>query len=583
MNILSTHGGHNATAALILDNKLECVLTEERFTNVKRTSGFPINSVEYIVSHYGLDASNIDYFVFSSLADGTNNFRWRPAESLEEARRARPFTRIFNSLMKYPALQGLGAAFTSSLFQYRAGRSQKEAIAQMKSKFSFRDSQIKFVHHHVSHAYAPIGFFNLHKKQGSFLVFTLDGYGDNLCGSIGMYENGSYSQLEKIHYFDSVAWIYAAVTHYLGMQHTEHEYKVMGLAAYPSEKYASKLYEKKFSQLLDVQGGKLRLKHKTVNVHLFAQSTLQPLLFLERFDNVAYCVQKLLEDKIVSWISQKMSQYKTYNIACSGGLFMNVKMNKKIQELPSLQLAYFMPSAGDESLPIGSAFSLLEQQGKCGASPETVYLGKEYSETEISSYLSENGIDKKYSISKPKNVEKEVAALVHEGHIVGRFVGRNEWGARSLGNRAILADPSQLECIDRINNAIKCRDFWMPFAPSILEENFEDYALTNKKAPPFYMNTSFDTTQKGRQEIKAATHRKDGTIRPNVVLDSHNKKYAGTISQFKKLSGIGAVLNTSLNLHGYPMVGFLKELFFTMDNSDLNNCMLEGYLIRKKA
>ncbi len=582
MNILSLHCGHNATAALILDNRLECVLTEERFTNVKMTWGFPVGSVDYILSHYGLDSSNIDYVAYSSLGDGSASFQWRKPETSLDLRKVKASTRLFEHMMRFSALQPLGKAMIGAMFEARMKGEQKRTIDGMGRKFGFRPGQVKFVHHHVSHAYAPIGFFNLHKKKGRFLIFTLDGYGDMLAGSVGIYENGQYRMLEKIHYFDSLAWVYGSLTHYLGMQMNEHEYKVMGLAAYPSEKYANRLYSAKFEGLLDVEGGRMSLKRKTVHPHLYAERVFKELLFMERFDNIAYAVQKLTEEKVAIWVQAKMEKYKIGRIACSGGLFMNVKANKRIQELPGLEEAYFMPSSGDESLPIGSAFYMLEASGQKGTSPEITYLGKEFGADEIDSFISENGLEKRYEVERPKCVEKEAADLICAGEIVGRFSGRNEWGARSLGNRAIMADPRKLECIDKINHAIKSRDFWMPFAPSILEIDFHEYAIDNGKAPPYYMNTSFDTNAKGKESIKAATHRKDGTIRPNVVLPRHNARYCDTISRFKKLSGVGAVLNTSLNLHGYPMVGFLKELFITMDNSDLDLCVLENYLVRKK-
>ena len=262
-------------------------------------------------------------------------------------------------------------------------------------------------------------------------------------------------------------------------------------------------------------------------------------------------------------------------------IFMNVKLNKKIQELDEVEFAYFMPSSGDESLPIGACFWMLNQKNEKGVSDEVVYLGKEYSDQEIESYMSEKGLDKKYSISKPRDISKEVSSMLLNGEIVGRFAGKAEWGARSLGNRAILADPSKLESVEVINNAIKCRDFWMPFAGSVLDSSFEDYAEYDWASLPFYMNTSFETTEQGRKSMKAAVHRKDYTMRPNVVTKKHNEGYYSIIDRFKSDFGIGGVLNTSLNVHGYPMVGFINELFFTMDNSELNHSIVGNYLISK--
>jgi len=582
MNIISIHTGHNATASLIKNNKLECALTEERFTNVKRTCGFPINSFEYILNEYELTPDNIDYVAFCSLPEKTHNFQWTYPEMPEDIKNVKFTTRIFNRFAQKHIFQGLCKKILEHRFTNDCIKSQKQTIEDMNKKYLFRKSQIFFLHHHVSHAYAPIGFFNLSKLNKPVLVFTFDGYGDLVAGTIGIYDNGEYKVVDKTHFFDSVAWIYGAVTHYFGMKMTEHEYKVMGLAAYPNIKYAEKVYKNKMQDLISVKNGKISLKYKTVNVQTYTDDVLKERFFMERFDNIAYAVQKLVEEKMVSWIKQNIIKYRINTIACGGGIFMNVKMNKKIQELEEVDKVYFMPSAGDESLPIGAGFYAIEKNNETCFSDEVTYLGKQYSNKEIEQYMSENNIEKKYEIRKLKNPEKETAQLISQGMIIGRFCGRNEWGARSLGNRAILGDPSRLETVETVNHAIKGRDFWMPFACSIIDRDFAKYAEFNRKSMPYYMITSYDSKEKAKTELKAGLHRKDYTMRPNVVTEKHNKKYRNIMQEFRKITGIGGVLNTSLNLHGYPMVGFLKDLFFTMDNSELNYCLLEDYMIKKK-
>lgn len=414
-------------------------------------------------------------------------------------------------------------------------------------------------------------------------MITQDGEGDLLCGMTGVYESGRYKLLDKTPSTDSLALIYASVTQYLGMKVLEHEHKVMGLAAYPPKEYGMKIYEKKFRNLVEVKNAKIKLKYKTFLTGAFTIFILKDLLYKERFDNIAFGVQQLIEDKITEFVRQNIEKYKIRNLAFGGGLFMNVKLNKKIQEMPEVGKCYFMPSCGDEMNAIGAAFYVLEQHGEFGKSDETMYLGKEYTDEEIEKYFAENNLDKRYELTKVKNPEKEVAEMINEGEIVGRFAGRGEVGARSLGNRAILADPSKLESVEVINYAIKSRDFWMPFACSVLEERFDDYAIHNGNSLPYYMITAYDTTEKGKKELKAAIHRKDYTMRPNVVKKEHNNEYHKIIKEYEKLTGIGGVLNTSLNIHGYPLIGFIKELFFTMDNSYLDIAQCGNYIITKKT
>ena len=589
MNILGINTGHNATAALILNNKLQAAISEEKFTNIKNYYGFPLNAINFLMKNYNLSADNIDHVAVV----GYINQTFLPTEERIKKMKNQK-SGDFNVGFFYATIsQLIGTYFNFSneifynfysFYQEKIKRSknQKALIELLNKLYGFRKSQIVFVHHHLCHTYAPIGFFNLHKEKEPILVITQDGQGDLLCGMTGIYENGNYKQLDSTPAINSFASIYAAVTSYLGMKVLEHEHKVMGLAAYPPKEYGMKVYEKKFKDLAEVKDGKILLKYKTFLTSEYARFILKDLLFRERFDNIAFGVQYLIEEKMTEFVRQNIEKYKIKNLAFSGGLFMNVKLNKKIQEMPEVEKCYFMPSCGDETNAIGAAFYVLEHQGEVGISDQTMYLGKEYTDEEIEQYFKENDLDKKYELEKHKNIEKFVAELIAQGEVVGRFEGRGEVGARSLGNRAILANPSKLESVEIINHAIKSRDFWMPFAPSVLDYRFEDYALFNHKSLPYYMITAFDSTNNAKQELKAALHRKDHTLRPNVVKKEHNEKYFKLIEEYQKLTGTGGVLNTSLNLHGYPLVGFLKELFFTMDNSDLNIVKCGNYLIKKK-
>ena len=582
MNIVGIYVGHNATVSLIKDNRLVSAISEEKFTNVKNTCGFPVKSLEYTMKEYELNASNIDHVVFSSTHIGGGSLHGVPPDYDSDTNVSQFWDlqyRLFGSSIAQDIFPKIGEMLLESGKDNGQIRLRKLLI----DEYGFKNSQISFVDHHLCHAYAPIGFFNLHKLEEPVLVITQDGYGDCKCGTVGIYSYGNYELKEVTSLGDSLAYIYGAATLYMGMHINEHEYKIMGMASYPSEKYGLKLYEKKFSDLVDIVNGEICLKHKIFVPWAFAKTILKERLMGERFDNIAFALQHLIEERTVQFVKEKIRKYGIKKVAFGGGLFMNVKLNKLIQEIPEMEMCYFMPSSGDESTAIGAVFYALESKDEFGVSDETVYLGKEYTKKDIEAYLSENNIEKTYDIDKPRIIEREVAQLIHSGKIVARFDGRGEWGARSLGNRAILADPSKLESVEIINNAIKCRDFWMPFAPSINEKQFQNYARFNGKVSPFYMITAFDSTAEGKTQIKAALHRKDKTLRPNVVTSNNNFEYHDMITHYEVLSGIGAVLNTSLNIHGYPMVGQINELFFTMDNSDLNYAQLGGYMLRKKV
>ena len=176
-----------------------------------------------------------------------------------------------------------------------------------------------------------------------------------------------------------------------------------------------------------------------------------------------------------------------------------------------------------------------------------------------------------------------MALLLSQNEVVARFDGRMEFGARALGNRSILANPSSFQNIELINSAIKNRDFWMPFTPSILEEDMSRYIVNSGKMEAPYMCITFDTTEEARKDIPAAIHPRDKTARPQCVIESWNPGYHKLISEFNRLTGIGAVLNTSFNLHGEPNVCSPEDAIHTIDSSGLKYLSIGPFLLSKNT
>ena len=186
--------------------------------------------------------------------------------------------------------------------------------------------------------------------------------------------------------------------------------------------------------------------------------------------------------------------------------------------------------------------------------------------------------------NQKQNEARQIAELIANREIVARFSGKCEWGARSLGNRAILAHPSHMESFYTINDYIKSRDFWMPFAPTILDKNahsyLKNYNSSKIKAP--YMITAFEATKLGVQHLRAALHQADHTLRPQVLEYNANPSYYRLIENFEKRTGIGAILNTSYNLHGFPLVSSLDQAIMTIENSELKFIAIGDFLLQKK-
>jgi carbamoyltransferase len=270
-------------------------------------------------------------------------------------------------------------------------------------------------------------------------------------------------------------------------------------------------------------------------------------------------------------------------VALGGGVFMNVKANKVIGELPEVQDVFCFPSSGDESTAVGAAWSAYSaapaatERRRPPIKPiDEIYWGTKYADDEIEQILRRRSLRYRHY----QDIESEVARLLAVGEVVARFKGRLEFGARALGNRSILADPSNPGIVRTINELIKNRDFWMPFACSILAECEREYIRNPKGIRSPYMMMTFDTTSRV-EEIRAGTHPYDYTIRPQIVYRDWNPDFHRLIREFARRRGIGAVLNTSFNLHGSPIVGTPVAALDVIERSGLRWLAIGNFLVRK--
>jgi len=302
----------------------------------------------------------------------------------------------------------------------------------------------------------------------------------------------------------------------------------------------------------------------------------------KRFDHVAAGSQLFIERFLSTWVRNCVQETGIRRVALSGGVFMNVKANKRILELPEVEELFVFPSCGDETNAIGAAWLL--HQKETGANPAPLshlYLGLESSESQIEAAVRNYKFQHAVAVKQEQGIEKRVATLLNENQIVARYKGRCEFGARSLGNRSILANASSHDAVRIINEMIKCRDFWMPFAPSVLEERSEEYFAKPKPMPAPYMIMTFDTREQKRPALAAAMHPCDFTGRPQEVSESVNPDYFRLLKYFEELSGEGIILNTSFNLHGEPVVCSPQDALRVFDVSGLQYLALDRLLLSK--
>jgi carbamoyltransferase len=582
MYVLGLAMGHNSTACLLKDGKIVACVSEERFRQIKNVCGYPANSIKWMMKEFNINMSKIDKVVLINDPFFSDNY---------------PFTKLFIEDYKSKGIfkrtkSYLGYKFPSIFRVYKDFKNrnipkiQKNNSIDLKNRMSkimrVEKDKIIVLEHHKAHAYSTC--FNL-KKDEKTLIFTLDGEGpEGLCATVNIFDGKELSTISETKKEASLGYFYAIATIYLGMKPLEHEFKVMGLAPYAKRDKGQEVY-KKVSNLVSINDN---LEFKSKFNMPFADNFFNKELKYCRFDNVAYAVQKLVEEKTKEWIKKAINSTGIHNIALAGGVFMNVKANQIIYDLPEVKSLFIMPSCGDESNPIGACFFgykkyCEEKSLKFQPFPiEDLYLGPEYGEDYIQDFIEKEKLNNNYLIKKVKNINLEVAKLLAKGEIVARCSGRSEWGARALGNRSILSDASNQETIRILNETIKDRDFWMPFTPSILDTYEKKYIVNPKELFSPYMVITFNSTLLANKDLPAAMHPYDKTIRPQIVTKKYNKDYYEIINHFSKLTGRGGILNTSFNLHGRPNVLTPEDAIYTVKNSSLKFLAMGDYLFEKK-
>jgi carbamoyltransferase len=307
----------------------------------------------------------------------------------------------------------------------------------------------------------------------------------------------------------------------------------------------------------------------------------------QRFDSIAGAIQKYTENILIKWTRNALKATRARKVCFGGGVAMNIKAIMELAKLPEVEDIFICPTPSDESLAIGAAYVVMHDiclsQGLDPAAYlkplKNTYLGPAVSQSEIKTTI-EMTSGKGYSIHENPKLG-HIAQLIADGKIIGLCVGRSEFGARALGNRSILADPRRLEVVKVINEKIKSRDFWMPFSPSILEEESDRYLINHKKINSPYMTIAFETKPLARKHLIASLHQADFTARPQIVNKLDNPHFYNLLKEFHSLTGIGGVLNTSFNVHGEPIIQSPEDAFDVFERTKLDVLLLDGYLIER--
>lgn len=568
MRVLGIHSGHNASACLLEDGSIKFCIQEERLTNKKNYSGFPFRSIKTILDLANLSVAEIDVAAIASFHVPT---LFELAGPVESYRRQASFKGKAASALSRTPLYSMYKSLT------------KKKRLEFLSEVGIDESKTIFVDHHLCHA--ACAYYGSPWRGEPVLVLTNDGSGDGLCSTVYRGDAGQLTKVAQTPKGHSLGNIYARTTFMLGLVPLEHEWKVMGMAPYASQSNTDKSYEV-FKRFLGVSADNpLTFEKRISGSTELIYPRLRRELELHRFDWICGGVQKLAEELLCEWVRNCVRETGLRKVAASGGTFMNVKANKRITEMSEVENLFVFPSCGDESNSIGAAYWVYaekcREQGKeVDIQPlREIYFGPSFTDDDVEQAISEME-ERNFEFKHVSHIEEKVAQLLAEGEIVARCKGRMEFGARALGNRSILADAADYSCVRIINMMVKKRDFWMPFAPVIMKERENDYVTNPKGVSAPYMILSFDTTER-RKEFIAAVHQADLTARPQVLERDWNPELYTILKEFESMTGKGVLLNTSFNLHGYPIVYGPTEALWVFKNSDLRYLALGNYLLHK--
>jgi carbamoyltransferase len=595
--ILGLQEAHDASVCVMVGGKVVAAAQEERFTGLKGDYGLPRNAIDACLRKAGLDRKDIDEVALASHA-------WNPV--LTKIKRNANFSvddwvkeqrdywhpRLFEGkdvnyydLYKnrpdfsyddsYP-MDALLGGYMDPREMKEMARIRKETVAGF---LGIDGAKVRTITHEECHAYYA---YFASPLRGEVLCLTAEGIGDYSNGTVSRFDEMGRRELAHTKE-NHLGHIYQYMTLMLGMKPAQHEYKVMGLAPYANDYEVAKSY-KVFENILKVDGLNIVFDQKPRDLYFHFRDALEG----HRFDGIAGAVQQWLEEILMRWVSVAVAQTGLSRVVMAGGVAQNIKAMKRLVELAGVDDLFICPAAGDTSLPIGACYYAMHEHivatklslDLLEPLPD-MYLGPAFSDGDRTRAIEETKAGERYRITQNMRPES-IAAVLAAGKVVGRSAGGMEFGLRSLGNRSILADPRDPATLRKINSAIKFRDFWMPFTPTVLAERASDYLSNPKSVRSPFMTMAFDTQPLAKSDLIAALHPADLTARPQVLERSANPDYYDIIKAFERRTGVGGILNTSFNLHGDPIALGPREAIYTLDHSELDalligDCMLSRF------
>ena len=562
---------HDSAAALLKDGKVISAVEEERFSRKKFDDEFPELAIDFCLKEAGISSNQLDYVAFYD----------------------KPVLKFERLLDNYIAVAPKGLfSFLDVIPKWLHKRLwiKNEIRKYLKG---FRGTII-FPEHHMSHA--AHAFFTSPFDEAAIL--SVDGVGEWTTSSFGKGYGTTIELTHDIRWPHSVGLFYSAFTYFLGFKVNEGEYKLMGLSAYGKPKYYDLICDK----LIDIKNdGSIHL-----NMEYFAftyDKVMTNQNFSELFGipprkedskaeqihyDIAASVQLVLEDILLKMVDHVYKKTGMKNLCYGGGVALNGVANNRILNDGPFENLHIPPSPGDGGSAVGCAqysyFCYTKNKREIMPNAEriknNIYVGPSYSNDEIKLFLDKNTIQHKFL--ETNSLLETTAKLISEQNVVGWFQGKMEWGPRALGNRSILADPRMKEMKDILNEKIKHRESFRPFAPSILEEFASDYfEFASGRFSEILPYMLLVARVKKPDKIPAVTH-VDGTGRLQTVSRNINPLYYDLINKFFKITNVPVVVNTSMNVRGEPIVNTPQHALNMLTKTDMDYLVIGNYIIQRQ-
>jgi carbamoyltransferase len=547
---------HDSAACIVRDGKLLFAISEERLSRLKHDARFPALSIKACLDNAGVSAADLDFVCFG----------W-----------PHPHKVYFHDLADFASGRHPLSSFNfvCSTRQFVGMHHQAGGWRHFESHFGPTKARPVYVDHHLAHAISAFAFSGF--QEAALLV--IDGRGAWEATSLWRGHSGRLDHISTMDWPDSLGLFYAAFTRHLGFQPNSDEWKVMGLAPYGNPgtdlsdfiQFNGRPYKVDGSRLIGTGNGKPSEIARRFGPPRPPESEIN-----DKQKDMAFSVQEACEKAMIALARDAVARAGSRNLCLAGGVALNSKANGKILTSGLVDNLFVQPAASDDGVALGAALApYLKADGRLPvARMRNAYYGMEYDDDEIEKVLRTY----KLRATRLGDPARTGADLLANGKIIGWFQGRMEFGPRALGNRSILADPRDSEMNAKVNKAVKFREWWRPFAPSMLAEAAPEY-IESATDSPFMILTAQVKPEK-RSAIPSVTH-VDGSTRPQTVERDANPLYWRLIHEFADRSGIPVVMNTSFNLRGEPIVCAPTDAVRTFFSSGMDALVIGSYLVEK--